>query len=434
MVDIENISRNQNTPAIDRQGPSEHDQAQAGFVKPGPERRPAVGQWDARVRVEEIDDVEQLHRHIYAWRGLAAFSISANPCHEAFLLEPVLRHCLKDARNLKSILIWQDNIGNAPAKLIGFFIIQRQSWRWGISFRFARSGSHFFTFSGTPLIHKLHADAALDGFFNWARTQGNLGTFLFCGISGKGPFFEALRTYLTRTRHQFKLVDRHERAYLRTSLSGEDYLSQSLSRKRRKEFRRLRARLAEQGELTSSFYDRSDDIATWIEAYFELEAEGWKGRAGTAFLCREDWSAAMRASLIQAFKDGRGMFWKLTLDGKPIAMSFGFKAGRRAWLTKISHDDTFSQYSPGTLLILDITETITGRADIDSIDSCAVPDHPMINHIWRERLVVTDLLVDVGETSNVRFYLAFRLEMFRRRGRAYLKQCYHYLKNRGWSS
>ena len=33
---------------------------------------------------------------------------------------------------------------------------------------------------------------------------------------------------------------------------------------------------------------------------------------------------------------------------------------------------------------------------IARVDSCATADHPMIDHIWRERLALADLLVRVG--------------------------------------
>jgi len=431
MIDIENIVATRKPTALEWQSLCGHDHVHTSLAGD----RPAVmHRGDSHVRIEEIDNFAALHRHRYAWRGLAAFAVCANPGHESFLIEPVLRHLQDDLNNLKFILIWLEKPDDDTSKLIGFFAIQRQTWRWGVPFRFAKSWSHFFTFLGTPLIHKLHAPAALDGFFTWARDHGKLNSFLFSGINGEGRYFEALRSYLKDTGKRYQLFDRHDRACLKTSLSVQDYLCQSLPRKRRKEYRRLRTRLSEQGDVVSSFTDQADGIDVWIEDFLTLEAKGWKGQAGTAFLSRQDWASSLREALSQAFQDGRGLFWKLTLDGKLIAMSFGFKAGRRAWLAKIAYDENLSRFSPGVLLIFDVMETYAARDDIDVIDSCAMPDHPMINHIWRERLTITDMLVDVGAASSLHFHVACKLEEFRRQGRAALKKGYHFIKNKGWLS
>lgn len=437
MSDIEKITGTPKSGRFERLGHSGHEPAYSHLRGSGAVRqnRGVASRLDGeQVRIEEIDNAEQLHRHIYAWRSLASSCLAGNPGHEAFLVEPVLHHFHRQASNIKFILIWQDKVGVKLSKLIGLFAVQKQGWRWGLPFRLAKSWTHFFTFLGTPLIHKLYAPDAFHGFFTWAENHGRLSCFLFSGMTGEGPYFQALENYLEKTGKSHKLFNRHERAYLSSSLSAEDYLQQSLPRKRRKEYRRLRARLGEQGKLESQFTDAFEGIDVWIDDFLALEAKGWKGKAGTAFLTRDDWSSCIREALTQAFQGGRGLFWKLSLDGKPIAMSFGFKGGRRAWLAKIAYDEEFSQYSPGVLLIFDVIESFTARDDLDGMDSCATPDHPMINRIWRERLVITDMLVDVEGTSKVRFYAACKLEALRGSTRSVLKKIYHIIKNKGWLS
>jgi hypothetical protein len=46
-------------------------------------------------------------------------------------------------------------------------------------------------------------------------------------------------------------------------------------------------------------------------------------------------------------------------------------------------------------------------------DSCASADHPMIDHVWRERLALSDRLIAL-RPSAVPFALACRIEALRR--------------------
>ena len=56
-------------------------------------------------------------------------------------------------------------------------------------------------------------------------------------------------------------------------------------------------------------------------------------------------------------------------------------------------------FSPGVQLTLDVTRDFLGDAKIARVDSCATADHPMIDHIWQERLMLNDLLVAPGPAS-----------------------------------
>jgi hypothetical protein len=53
-------------------------------------------------------------------------------------------------------------------------------------------------------------------------------------------------------------------------------------------------------------------------------------------------------------------------------------------------------------------------------DSCAVADHPMIDHLWRERLTLGDRLIAL-RPSAVPFALTCRMERMRRSAVAAMK-------------
>ena len=88
--------------------------------------------------------------------------------------------------------------------------------------------------------------------------------------------------------------------------------------------------------------------------------------------------------------DGDGARIRLRVDGgrrHPIAAMVTLRSGAAAWCWKIAYDESYARYSPGRA---DPARTSpSGLLDDPSIaraDSCATADHPMIDHIWRERL------------------------------------------------
>ena len=52
--------------------------------------------------------------------------------------------------------------------------------------------------------------------------------------------------------------------------------------------RRWEAKLRAAGTVTPARFSNGDDLEAWTQAFMQLEAGGWKGRAGTALACRED--------------------------------------------------------------------------------------------------------------------------------------------------
>ena len=65
-------------------------------------------------------------------------------------------------------------------------------------------------------------------------------------------------------------------------------------------------------------------------------------------------------------------------------------------------------------LVLDLSQDLLSDESIARADSCATADHPMIDHIWRERLPLADLLVRIGADGAAKFALIRTLESLRR--------------------
>jgi len=105
---------------------------------------------------------------------------------------------------------------------------------------------------------------------------------------------------------------------------------------------------------------------------------------------------------------------RLCVDGHAIAAVVILRSGPTAWCWKIAYDESRARFSPGVQVILDATAMLLADDGIRCVDSCASPDHPMIDHIWRERLVLADRLIGLEPGATLRFRAACALETSRR--------------------
>jgi hypothetical protein len=89
-------------------------------------------------------------------------------------------------------------------------------------------------------------------------------------------------------------------------------------------------------------------------------------------------------------------------------------SGNTSWCWKTAYDEAFAQYSPGVLLTLAATEALLADPAVAFADSCASGGHPMIDHLWRERLTISDQLFSLRGEAEFSYGLAVRLEALRR--------------------
>ncbi len=122
----------------------------------------------------------------------------------------------------------------------------------------------------------------------------------------------------------------------------------------------------------------------------------------------------MREAVTALAAKGDARIDRLIHEGEPIAASITLRSGDAAWFWKIAYDESFARSSPGVQLTLDLTRDLLGDTALAQTDSCATADHPMIDHLWAERLPLTDLLIAPSAASLAQFRVARQLESLRR--------------------
>jgi CelD/BcsL family acetyltransferase involved in cellulose biosynthesis len=131
----------------------------------------------------------------------------------------------------------------------------------------------------------------------------------------------------------------------------ESYL-RGRPRDTRRELGRLRRKLAKEQRATLEVLSEPSALAVELQACFELEAAGWKGRRGTAILSSPDTARFYRAVADAFARRGELRLSTISVEGRPIAFDLGLVSGRRLWVPKGGYDETFRRYGPGLVLLL----------------------------------------------------------------------------------
>jgi hypothetical protein len=206
-------------------------------------------------------------------------------------------------------------------------------------------------------------------------------------------------------------------------------VERALRHHRRKEVRRQWRRLNETGAVALGAAAGTSAIGGAIDNFLALEAAGWKGRAGTAAAGHSDLQRFVRKAVAGLTAEGKATIDRLFVDGRAIAAAIVLRSGRSAWFWKIAYDEAFARFSPGVLLSVALTEALLEDLGVVQADSCATADHPMIDHIWRERLPLCNRLVGVRQQAP--FAIVRRLEALRSAAIAGAKSVRDNLQHRG---
>ena len=188
----------------------------------------------------------------------------------------------------------------------------------------------------------------------------------------------------------------------------------TFERKKLKELRRQLRRLEDAGRVSFRMAKEPGPLADFIGDFLRLEASGWKGRAGTAAGHDPEIRSFMETAVSGLGGEAKARIAGLYVDNRAIASLILLQSKDTVWTWKIAYDEAFARASPGVQLMLHATTALLEDRALTRADSCAIANHPMIDHIWRERLTVADRLIHVGPHGSGAFRLAASLEAARR--------------------
>ena len=356
-----------------------------------------------RARVVALSGAAPLAEHVAAWNDLAGQAIEPNPFYEPWLMLPAI-DAYGEGRQLQFVLVYlpDPQRAEAPPRLCGFFPLERIKRYRGLVLPHLRLWQHRHCVLGTPLLRAGQAQEALAAFLDWlGREPGGAVAMEWGRVAGDGLFHKALELALDHARLPRFLAQRHTRGVLRRRESADAYIEAALPKKgSRRELRRLEKRLGETGALSYEECRRPEEMERWIGEFVALEGSGWKGRLGSALGSTEANRRFFLRAAREGARSGKLQMLGLRLDGRPVALKCNFLAAagtRLAGFTfKIGYDEAYRKYSPGTLLELENIRRFHARPELQWMDSCAIPEHFMINRLWLDRRVIQTLLISTG--------------------------------------
>src|SRR5580700_6796295 len=340
------------------------------------------------------------------WRELAARALEPNIFYEPAFALPAAKIFGRDAG---ALLVWS---GTSPRKLLGFFPGRIETRRYGFKLPVLVGWTNPYAPLGTPLVEREAAEPVIAAWLAYLTDDPELpGLLLLPFLPANGPFATVLDAIVRRAQMPVADFNLYQRAQLVPDGDRLFYVERTVGQHRHKELRRYVRRLGDIGALLFTTATEPETVAGAIEDFFKLETRGWKGKAGTAAALHDDIRNFIASAVNGLAAEGKVAINRIFIDGSAIAVTIMLRGADTAWFWKIVYDEKFARHSPGVVLTFAVTEDLVEDTTLVRTDSCATANHPMIDHVWRDRLTLCDRLIAVRPQAS--FSSVRRLEMLR---------------------
>lgn len=345
------------------------------------------------IEVTEVTTSEALLPWISAWERLIETAVERNAFYEPEMLLPAI-DVYRDAAP-RVLLAHAKPRGkpNGDPVLCGLMPLTVSSDQKQTRIPSLETWRYPQAFLTTPLLRSDVGLETLQAFWNHYGNQRRSPLFItFNGVNGDGSFQRLLIEYIQTSGSPFFVRSQHCRAMFRPSENADAYFAR-WSRVRRHSVTRLEKRLGELGVLTVEQLQADGNVSDWLDEFLRLEADGWKGRVGTALNESDSDREFTRRMLENSFRSGKLMMLALKLDGRTIAIKCNVISGRFGFAWKIAYDESLYKYSPGCVLEKLNVERLHELECCDWMDSCAAPNHPMIDSLWPDRRMIQSISI-----------------------------------------
>jgi CelD/BcsL family acetyltransferase involved in cellulose biosynthesis len=279
-----------------------------------------------------------------------------------------------------------------------------------------------YAFLANPVVDPAHLDTVMPAFLAAIADDESLPNVIQLKLlDADAPTARPLMAALAARGGAVLQLSERARPYL--GGPSERKRSGATAKKLRQDWNRLGAL----GPVAIANERDADAVRAAFEVFLDLERRSWKGRNGTALLCRRADAAFTRALIAELAARHGASVALLRVDGRPIAAQVLLYGGATAYTWKTAFDAEFAKFSPGVLLIDKVTDELFA-AGTAQIESCSA-DGSFMEQFWTGRRMTVDLLIDVGQRQSVNFTLVARGE----RGYAWLRRKRDRLRASRWN-
>ncbi|WP_431320575.1 GNAT family N-acetyltransferase [Rhizobium sp. YTU87027] len=305
-----------------------------------------------------------------------------------------------DDRQVNFALLRDQSESRSRMRFLMPFSVEKPGFAVGPSI--VRVWSNSFAPLGTPLIDAEDAGETLDNLYN-GLTHRDLRLppiLVLPDIRLNGIFARMARAVAIDRNLPITIANPYQRAMLQSDEEAAAYLRDAISSSHLKEMRRQWRLLEELGTVVYSVARQPRDIHVRFEEFLALEAGGWKGKKRSALVTDRYHTAFAREAVSNLAAVDAVRVHTIDLNGKAIASMVVLMMGGDAYTWKTAYDEAYARYSPGKLLMGELTEWHLDDANIVRSDSCAIPDHPMINRFWKEREDMGTMVIGLDQNGD----------------------------------
>ena len=317
-------------------------------------------------------------------------------------------------RQIRMALIRDESGARSRIRLLMPFSVEKPGFAVGPSI--IRVWSNPFGPLGTPLVDAEDAAETIDNLFEAlsAREAALPSVLVLPDVRLNGIFMQLAKAVAIGRNLPLTVTSPYVRPMLDSDMDALAYLNHAISPHHLRDLRRQWRQLEKLGSVAYNVARQPEEIRVRMEEFLALEASGWKGKKRSAMVM-DRYRAAFAREAITNLAEADGVrIHTIDFDGRAIASMIVFLMSGEAYTWKTAYDEAFAKYSPGKLLMAELTEWHLDDANIMRSDSCAVPDHPIMSRFWEERENMGTLVIGLGQNGDrdVR-QVAAQLHMYR---------------------
>jgi CelD/BcsL family acetyltransferase involved in cellulose biosynthesis len=204
----------------------------------------------------------------------------------------------------------------------------------------------------SPAFHPLSSDAAAEQAVVAAALDGS-SELVVEGVP-VGSNLDRLMSQV-RSRRRLPVVEPWQTSpIVDTTGPFERYRAEKKSGWR--EIERRRRKLRREYRVEERLIEAPVDVEGELTRGFEVEASGWKGRAGTAIGSSPETARFYRAVAADLLRHDELRLSSLWVDGRMIAFDFGLVNRARYYLLKTGFEESLRRFAPGLALRLSVVE------------------------------------------------------------------------------
>ena len=323
----------------------------------------SVGRQAVAAPFVECIGADRAQSHIEAWADLGTRALESNVFLDPAFALPAARHVSRKRRP-GFLFVWQGDATTPRERLIALWPIVPPR-HWGST---VETWVHDYCCSGAPLLDRTDALDALDAVAAFFRQSNGAAPMLAAAqLRENGPTLAVLRRFAASKALPFTIVAHHDRAAIelaKTDLGAPVFASP----RKNKELRRQARRLQEKGPISMGVAREGAELIRQIEAFLILEAKGWKGRDGGAFLNQPEHVAFLKAMAQAMSREGQCRIYWMSVADKVIAVNIVLFGDTSAYFWKTAYDEDFAFASPGVLLTMSMTEALMREPGLLSVE------------------------------------------------------------------